>query len=190
MTKLSEYELNEINHWLRERYGMFDTAYANWRIVWSNDQKEYRKGEFHEYAKNGDLVRIVSGTRYVPKYTHIKNRYVLERMIPVPETNKELVTKTSYEPVWTFEDKKGNPLPPVIGACFWIIEGVHFNAAMSVGAKYQDPRADKYWKEMKEEEKKKLYDQLFGNETPVTDALMQHSAVTVPDMSAVNGDNS
>ena len=39
---------------------------------------------------------------------------------------------------------------------------------------------------MKEEERNNLMKQIFGNETPVTDALMQHSAVTVPDMSAVN----
>ena len=94
MQRLTDFELDEINKWLKEHYGMFDTVYPNWRVVWSDSQFEYRKGDFHEYNKSGDLLRVLSGTRYVPKYTHIRQRYVLERMIPVPEGNKELVNKS------------------------------------------------------------------------------------------------
>ena len=91
----------------------FSTAWNGqpmFRIVWSENQFEKRLVGFTD----GGIQLLVPEMREVPKYKQwIHNKHILERLVIVPEFQQDkLVEKTSYEPVWVFEDKNGFPLPP------------------------------------------------------------------------------
>lgn len=171
MRQLTSSELTHINDWLREKYGYFDVLLPKYRVVWSDDQTEKRHGIFEDYY-SGIFVRQVEETREVRKYPYIHERYVLERCFGVPEQNEELTTKTTYEPIWTFQGKRGEFLLPIVDACWWIIEGIHSAENKAAGVKYKDPRDDyKNADDIKRERVKKIYEALYGEITPIVDAL-------------------
>jgi hypothetical protein len=102
-----------INTYLK-RWGTNPHGEPNVRLVWSNDARELRRGEFNEFY--GDiLLRTVEGVREVPKYSYIFERWVLERWFsPDSTASLELPVsqyKGSHEPIYVFQDKWGNPLP-------------------------------------------------------------------------------
>lgn len=175
--------IETLNKRLLQNYGLFNTTnQALWRIVWSEDQMEKR------WTTHNDLGWELLQPEVVerPKYRQwIKNKYILERLTAYPEfVERDVINRISYEPVWVFEDNKGNPLPPVWPAIYLIIEQVHKQAMNYVpgAAKYKDPDIvdPKDVKEKQLEDVKKLEEQLFGNETDVTDALAYKEGVTVP----------
>lgn len=118
----------DINDRLKHHFGIDTiTGAIIWRIVFSEDQYEKRLGTYDDYSRGGIYLRTVTEVREVPKYRQwIQKKYVLERLVVVPEQNqKELPTsKISYEPLWVFEDKDGNYLPPKWEAAKFIIDTV------------------------------------------------------------------
>lgn len=94
----------EINQKLKEfaRHPIYDKPI--FRIVWSDDQLDYRKG-FHG-------MEGVESVKLVKKYNYIPERFVLEKYVFVGQ-QRELVNVNgySYEPVYIFQDKHYNPLP-------------------------------------------------------------------------------
>jgi hypothetical protein len=171
-----------INKRLVEYYGTIWDGRPAWRIVWSDDQLEKRFGEYTDSV--GDiLIRTVKEVREVPKYWWKKGYYVLERLFEVPEHQRgELLTSTSYEPIWFFEDKNGNPLPPKWEAIQFAIKAIYDQLEHKGNVKYVDP-------DMKEETKiqdeivrvEKMKEDLFGNETDISDHLAYGTGVTVPE---------
>ncbi len=143
-----------------------------WRIVWSEDQ--YEK-QLTKYTPEG-LELLYPEMREVPKYKQwIHNKYILERLVIVPPINEtELTTKTNYEPVWVFEDKHGNPLPPKWEVCKYVIDCVLAAQGKSNLAHYN---RDDESVEKKEERVNRLMEELFGNETSTTDALAYREGV-------------
>lgn len=85
-----------------------------YRLVWSDDQYEWRKGTFNEFC-GSIFLRSVTATKLVPKYPFVQGRWILERWFPpemvacdeLPAANNE----NSYEPIFVFQDKNFNPLP-------------------------------------------------------------------------------
>jgi hypothetical protein len=127
------------------------------------------------HTDNG-IELISPEVRQVRKYQHIKrDRYVLERLVPVVGET-DLVTKVSYEPAYTFEDRFGNYLPPRYDACKFVIEAIYSQIdKKGTHAKYKDENASK---EARLKMIKSMEEELFGNETPVGDALAHKSGVT------------
>jgi hypothetical protein len=84
-----------------------------YRLVWSDNELEFRRGIFREFVGN-IFVRETVGVKQVPKYSYIKARWILERWIP-PDAcyNPEIPNSQwgSYEPIYVFQDKNGNSLP-------------------------------------------------------------------------------
>lgn len=84
-----------------------------YRLVWADDQIETRRGIFREFYGN-IFLRETSGFQQVRKYSYLKGRWILEKWLPpelvftpdIPESHNG-----SYEPLFPFEDKNGNPLP-------------------------------------------------------------------------------
>lgn len=169
-------DIEIMNMWLERDYGYFEATYPLFRIVWSEDQIEKR---FVNHTDEGlELAKPVVRER--KKYSQwIHNKYILERLIPVPPI-ADLVGKTSYEPVWVFENKDGHPLPPNYDVCKIVIASIHAATAKAVGAKYLDPRTRPDFKAEDAIRLQKLQEELFGNETPVTDALAHGTGVVVP----------
>lgn len=164
--------IEKINYYLERDFGKWLDGRPNWRVVFANDQFEQR---IMTHTDEG-LELMYPEVRTVRKYQHIeRDRYVLERLVPVVGET-DLVTQTSYEPAWTFADRFGNYLPPRFDACKYIIEGIYAQIDQAgTHVKYKDPNATK------EERLKMILDmeeKLFGNETPVGDALAHKFGVT------------
>lgn len=178
IVKLSEQDLDYLNTRLLNTYGRWED-HPKYQLVWSDDQYEKR---WTKYGDSG-IELVHPEVREVFKYPQARHRYVLEMAMPIPDfARTDLTTKFSYEPIWTFEDKKRQFLPPRWDAIYFIIEQVQNAAARAVGVKYKDPTAG-LKSEVEEHQKQELdeiYQELFGNETDVTDALAYKEGISVP----------
>jgi len=150
------------------------------RVVFSEDQYEKRLTEFTDEG----FQLLYPEVRLLPKYKQwIKMKYILERLIPI-QGESDLVTKVSYEPAWVFQDKNGNYLPPFFEGCKHVIESMYtmMNKANTF-TRYKD-------KNVSPEERalalKKVEDELFGNETNMTDDLHTGAGITVPQDTTIN----
>jgi hypothetical protein len=177
--------VDDINKSLIDLFGI-DTESSNpiWRVVWSQDQFEWRHGTYTDYTPNGLFIREVTETRWVPKYRQwITNKYVLERLVAVPEMNLgELTVKKSYEPIYPFEDKDGNALPPKFEACQFVINTIY---AAQYGThnlrKYNDPDCNQ---ETELENRRKrvdgLVEELFGEQSSLEGTTVTGESIIVP----------
>ena len=177
--------IERINGWLVDQYGIDTvTGLPIWRISWSEDQYEKRMMSVTDEG----IHLIHPEMREVPKYQHIRERYILERLSVVID-NPELAGNLSYEPIWTFEDRNRNFLPPKIDACKIIIDTVYAATRMGGAAntevrkgsmrKYVDEVAS-LSPEGKAAKIDAMVKDLFGNETDTTDALSYKEGVVVP----------
>lgn len=174
--------LDIINRRLADYYGNIDDK-PNYRIVWSEYEYEMRHGTYTDYTTEGIYLRTVTEVRQVPKYKqYLKDRYILERLTVVPIINSsEILDKISYEPIWVFEDKHGNPLPPSWPAAYFIIWQLHDNVRTAGFTKYRDPESKQDEAlELKEQRLRNYEEVLFGNETETADALRYREGIVVP----------
>jgi len=173
--------IETINQRLKENYGLFDvTNHPIWRVVWSEDELEKR---WVQHTAEG-LDLLTPRVEERPKYRQwIQSKYVLERLTVYPDfVNRDTVEKLTYEPVWVFEDNKGNALPPKWQAIYVIIEQIHTQAKKTMGVKYQDPNVvdPKDAKEKQLQDVIELERELFGNETDVGTSLAYKEGISVP----------
>ena len=166
------YNIKALNKRLADHFGLFDDGQPNWRVVFSETEMEKRFGTYEDRTPSGLLIRVVKEVREVPKYRHyIKAKYILERLIIVPQEDKEgaPVTKLSYEPLWVFEAHNGKMIEPKFEACKFIIDKVMEQLKPSMYPKYAQSNEDAMRAD--EEEFRRIYEGVFGNETEVADAL-------------------
>lgn len=167
--------LDRINHLLQREYGVHEDGRPKFRVVWSDDQFE-KRWVFH--TKEG-FELLSPEVKQMPKYMdeRCKHRYILEQLSIVPETDRELVEKLSYEPLWVFRDRFDNYLPPRFDASKIIIDHMYLNMSVVKPPKKEDSedviRARQ--KELDDVEEK-----LFGNETPLGDGMQYGWATSVP----------
>jgi len=180
-------KIESINQQLIDLYGIDTiTGMAMWRVVWSEDQFEHRHGTYDDYTEAGIYLRTVTETRHVPKYRQwIHNKYVLERLVVIPEINAGDLpaTKLSYEPMYPFETGSGKYLPPRLDAAQFVIETVLSAQGKSSLSRYKDPvsgLSNEDYQAMKAEEINKLQQELFGDETDIGDAMAHGEAIIVP----------
>lgn len=167
--------INRLNEQLIDLYGI-DTITGDpiWRIVWSEDQFEKRLMDVTDTG----ISLLVPEVRLVPKYRQwIKKKYVLERLVLIPEINtSELpATKVSYEPIFVFSDKNDNYLPPRIDISQIVIDTIYAAQGKSSLAKYIDNSDEENAKNIEE-----IYEYLYGDETDITDSLRYKSGIVVP----------
>ena len=150
---------------------------AQFRIVWSNDQYEKRKTR--ETANGVQL--LWPEVRDVPKYSYLRDLYVLERLVIVPDENQEelLGRKLSYEPIWAYRDVNNMPLMPKWEATKLVIDVLLAAMGKTSLRKYVDTE-ENTTVEGNQQRVAKLHEELFGNETEVGDALRYKEGVVVP----------
>ena len=104
-----------INNRLKEYYGRDEGDRPYFRVVWSDGLLEKRYGTFDEFY-GSVFLRSTTGVAEVPKYTYVKSKYVLEKLVKFNMFQKppELIGENwSYEPIYVFQDKNGKALPVV-----------------------------------------------------------------------------
>lgn len=124
------------------------------RLVWSTDQLEFRKGTVIHYVNN---IRIGEAEQlgHFPKYSWMPNRWVLEQWYPGSVTYTPEIPgseKGSYEPIYPFEDGKGQPLPLNLQVVKFIISKVFqpkssnqlIKSTIADDMNLTDEEADKY----------------------------------------------
>lgn len=178
-------QIKILNQRLSDNYGKFEDGRPIWRLVFSDSQFEKKFGRYTDYTTNGMFIKQVEEVREVKKYPYDIGKWILERLVPVPPYNQmELVTQTtSYEPVWTFEDANNNPLPPTWKAIELIIFSIHREVAKRFRIPYKDPEVGSNHQETVEIKEKRisaLQNELFGDDTAVSDALGLGQGIVVP----------
>jgi hypothetical protein len=157
------------------------TGLAMWRVSWSEDQYEMRLGDYEDFTEAGIYIRTVREVREVPKYNQwIIRKYVLEQLVGIPPQNQaELPTsKMSYEPMFPFEDRNGDYLPPSFEAAKFVIDSIYAAMGQQSMSKYSDPEADgNNGLEAKEKRVNKLVEELFGDESGLGGAIVHGEGV-------------
>ena len=97
-----------INSWLSQHYGVTLDGKSVYRVIWSTNLTEKRLGTYEIFAGN-IFIRTEYGVKEVLKYPFDQHRWILEKLVNVD--NDELLTKTSYEPLYILKDKDGKFLP-------------------------------------------------------------------------------
>lgn len=179
-------KVETINNQLRETFGI-DTVTGEpiWRVVWSEDQFEWRHGTYDDITEAGLYLRTVTETRYVPKYSQwINQKYVLERLVVVPITNADELpaVKVSYEPIFVFNDKNGDYLPPKWLVAKFVIDTIY-------AAQYSNHNLRKYVDDESSEEaslelKRKRVDEiveyLWGDQSALQGTTVTGESIIVP----------
>lgn len=94
-----------------------------YRLVWSEAEYEWRRGVFNEFD-GATLIRSITGTKLVRKYNYIHDRWIFEKWLPPEVAFDEDLPKSregSYEPLYVFQDNRGNALPVIRAALEFII---------------------------------------------------------------------
>jgi hypothetical protein len=174
--------IESINQRLVDLFGL-DTVTGRpmWRIVWSEDQLEKRLGTYDDITREGIYLRTVTEVREVPKYRQwIHNKYVLERLVIIPDINtEELPTqKLSYEPMYVFENFKGEALPPRTDVAKIIIDSVYAAQGKKSLAKYVDDYS-KFTPEAQNKRINELIEYLW-DPSDISEALHQGEGIIVP----------
>lgn len=170
-----------LNLRLEEVFGI-DTisGQAIWRIVWSDDQYEWR---LSEYTPDG-VKLLVPKVQWLPKYKQwIPHAWVLEQLVLVPDTSiAELpAEKMSYEPMFPFFDPLMRPIAPTWVMAEYVIQNVNALKGKKP-AVYKDPDAGLNAEQLAEQKKEKL-DQLtkalYPDETDISDALTYREGTVI-----------
>lgn len=107
-------EVRLINEWLCREYLTIDRK-PLYRLIWSDKLFENRFGTYRDFTEGGLFIREVTETRKVKKYSYIRERWIFEKWAPGNLTaNRETpdAINGDFIPVYVFEDKNGNFLPP------------------------------------------------------------------------------
>jgi hypothetical protein len=107
--------VDRLNQDLEIQHGCTPYGKAKYRVVFANDQRERRFGVYNEF--HGDLfIRQIKGLQETPKYPYLKNMWVLEVWMSPEKVFCHDIPETqygSYEPLFSFQDDKGNPIPVI-----------------------------------------------------------------------------
>jgi hypothetical protein len=174
-------EIDRINKKLLDNYGKFShTDMPNYRMVWSTEQFEMR---WTWYTREGFELPYKE-VRKLPKYRQSNpDLWVLERCLDVPPfVETDLVDDFSYEPIWFFKTDDGKFQMPVWRAVEFIVESIIAASARALGRKYKDPNLidPKDQPEAERARVAQLKEDLFGNESDLTDALHGREGIVVP----------
>lgn len=178
-----------INKSLETSYGRALDGKPKFRVVFSNDLYEVRRGQFERYTEGGIYLGSFTGVQKAPKYTYIRDKYILEVYTRAfPEIfGRSIVHGASvieegdfYEPLRVFKDKDNNYLPPNELVCKIIcnafLELVNRPAGQRLTEK--DALADE--KQQVDNEVAKFYDMLTHEDSDILAAFRFGSGVALP----------
>jgi hypothetical protein len=103
-------ELETINERLELYYGHEIDGRPRYRVVWSTGQLEKRAGTFNEFYGQIFLREFI-GIKEVPKYPYDPDRWIIEKLFYLPNTEIIAEKPGSYEPIYVLKAGDGSYLP-------------------------------------------------------------------------------
>ena len=180
-------DISIVNDVLKSNFGVNIYGQSNFRIVFSDDQREVRYGEYNEFY-GPIFIRTITGFHERKKYPYVKQRWVLERWYPAEYYAKSniILPKTSegdYELIYIFEDKHSDPLPVVLWAaelaCKLSLQGSHSSGSdESISLQERKSELKSEDEKVVQEEEKDILDMI--DTTPTELSLRYKEGVTVP----------
>lgn len=170
--------IESINKQLVDLFGIDTiTSQPMFRVVWAADQLEKRISKFTLEGLEMMYPQVMELPKYNQRDKNWKDRFILERLVLVPEVNQsELTTALSYEPLWVFRDRLDNYLPPTLWACKFVIDTLFAAMGKKGMRKYVDAE-EKNPQEEKEKRINKLEEELFGDESALLGRTITGEAV-------------
>lgn len=171
-----------LNKLLADRYGKLPDGRPIFRITWSEGQLEKRWGIFNDYYPGTNIfLREFKGVREVKKYSWIKERWILEKLIILPRKQFELPSiiggeNGTYEPIWVFWYKDGSYQKPTWNTVEFLVHGLLYGKAPSIpnqGSMDDIEKAEKL-AEIRE------FEEMLDIRTPLQSALHDGDAISVP----------
>ena len=165
-----------INRWLMDQEKKLNGE-PIYRLVWSDDQTEIRSGTFNDFSPSGLYLRTVTETRECPKYSYIRERWVLEKWVPPEQSATHEIPSSmfgTYEPLYVFENSAGEYLAPNRRVVEFIINVKRRqldHMSPSDRAEFFEMQDQKAFQE--------TYDSL-GNTSDIQSLLHSKEAITVP----------
>jgi len=169
--------LTTLNQRLRDHFGIDDAGQPIFRIVWADHETEKR---LVDHSDNGILF-LQPTVMEVKKYPYLKGLHVLERLVVIPDINKNELpgAKLSYEPIWAYRDENHYPLFPNWPATKFIVDTLLAALGKKSLRKYVDSEKNTT-QEGRDQQITELQEELFGDNTETTDALRYKEAIVVP----------
>ena len=114
--------ITRINKSLKSLFGVSIDGKVNFRVIWSDSLTEKRKGDFVKVTPNGIYLGEQKNViMEVPKYSYLRERFILEGYNLAHKANPEIVVSDGYEPLYVFQKKDGTYLKPELWACEYFI---------------------------------------------------------------------
>jgi hypothetical protein len=168
-------DIARINKQIVTKYGTILDGRPRFRVVWSSDQLEKRRGEFSDWYGH-ILIRTVEETREVLKYPgpDDRDRWIVESIIFQPWPDLPESTNGHYEPLWTFRTAEGKYLKPNWNAVDFLLNSLLFGVKKTISDRVEEDRK-------KFAEEVMFFKEFFDNKAPyIATMLKEGHAITVP----------
>lgn len=175
-----------INKYLIDQYGKALDGNPKFRVVWANNLYEVRKGNFERFTEGGIYLGSYEGIKKAPKYTYIRDKFVLEvytKAFPdafggsILHSSDTIKEGDFYEPLRVFKTKDNKYLPPRQDVCKIICDAFadlinrpRANRLVERIAAHDD-------KEALEKETAKFFDMLEKDDSDILSALRDGEGV-------------
>lgn len=157
-------DVKTLNKRLLETYGSTLSGKPHYRLVWSEDMYEKRKGDFVKRTESGIILgEFRNHVDVVRKYEYIKERWILEYYTEAQKALEEVAQLDFYEPVFNFQDSKGNYLEPAWFALEYIVH--RHRAILSGNLERRTEAMDKAEQDLKDEKETQFFLNYLENES-------------------------
>lgn len=180
--------VKRINKYLIDTYGLALDNTPKFRLVWSDDLFETRKGLFERYS--GPIyLGSFDGIQKAPKYSYVKERWVLEvytKAYPevfgpsIRHREDTVMDSDGYEPLRVFQTRKKEYLPPNQEVCKIICDAFSELINRPVGRRLTEAQALSTEIAEIDLETARFFEMLNGDDSTLIHQFRDKEAVILP----------
>jgi len=168
-------DIKRINKEIVNKYGTVIDGRPRFRVSWTNDQVEKRRGTFSDWYGH-ILIRTVTEVRECLKYPapYERDRWVLESLIFQPFEDIMDSPNGHYEPLYLFRTKDYKFQKPIWKAVDFLINSVLYGVKRTISDRIEEDR-----KAFAQEVQ--FFKDYMDNKAPyIATMLREGHAITVP----------